>query len=236
MTENAMGTTPAFDLSYGTQLQLARLVMYQPVSQMPALLEACRRGDPEAKGQFVLQALFARWAEGDPKGARTHVEGLPGKAQEHAIQGMCSTLLNLDVEATARMALSLPAKIREGLYDGSRQGFINNIVSICGSHNPQATLRACLDAPEHLAGEVVDRVMQRWIQEDPDTATKWFAVTGASVEIPGKGRVERQSVKMLKQSHPELAARVVNSLPAGPLRDSLANELTGTLGVGNDEN
>ncbi len=225
---NAWGSTPSFDFSYGLQLQLARLVMHQPISQMPALLEACKRGDPEAKGQFVLQALFARWAEGDPADARSHLEGLPRKAQEYAIRGMCATMLNRDVGATARMALSLPDKIREGLYDGSRRGFINNIISICASHNPQAAFQACLDAPEHLAGESVDRVMQSWRQEDPDAAINFFVTTSASREIPGKGRVERQSVRMLKNSHPELAAKVVNSLPAGALRDSLADELNGT--------
>lgn len=77
--------------------------------------------------------------------------------------------------------------------------------------------------------------MQSWIQEDPDAAVDWFTLTRASREIPGNGRVEGQSVRMLKNSHPELAAKVVNSLPAGALRDSLTDELNGTANARTDE-
>lgn len=103
-SNNNFAAARAFDLSYGRQMQLARLVMYQPVSQMPALLEVCRRADPEAKGTMVLEAVFARWAEADPDAAGAAMAGLNQETRDCALNGICGTLIRRDVAAAARFA------------------------------------------------------------------------------------------------------------------------------------
>ncbi|MES2709433.1 MAG: sigma-70 family RNA polymerase sigma factor [Verrucomicrobiota bacterium] len=228
---SSVGITRAFDLSYGRQMQLARLVMNQPVSQMPALLAACRRSDPEAKGSVVLEAVFARWAEADPAAARAAMAGLSREAQNCALHGICGTLISRDVAAAAREALSFPTEIKDQLFDGSRENFIQDLVRTCLDRNLPATLQACLEASGRMGGRALERSLGTWIKKDPAAATEWFSGVCATRPVPGDGWVERRIVELLKQEHPDLAARLTDGLPAGELRDSLSAQLNAAPAV-----